>query len=198
MNIWRFPYYINKLSLVQIGLQLFKWGHFHIFSLSYNLNSDDLWPWYMTFDCMNIWRFAYYINKPSLVQIGLQLFKWGHFHIVSLSYNLTSDDLWPWYMNFDLINKWGLPSCIYDPTLIEIRQSMWKIEPKGRFMISFNFYVNTLLFKTFYNSSFKQGSYSVLKLITTQGNYATVGSAIVAIAIVGRGGWAGLSSTVAI
>ena len=32
----------------------------------------------------------------------------------------------------------------------------------------------------------------------TQGNYATVGSAIVAIAIVGRGGWAGLSSTVAI
>ena len=32
----------------------------------------------------------------------------------------------------------------------------------------------------------------------TQGNYATVGSAIVAIATVGRGGWAGLSSTVAI
>ena len=33
---------------------------------------------------------------------------------------------------------------------------------------------------------------------STQGNYATVGSAKVAIAIVGRGGWAGLSSTVAI
>ena len=33
---------------------------------------------------------------------------------------------------------------------------------------------------------------------TTQGNYSPVGSAIVAIAIVGRGGWAGLSSTVAI
>ena len=32
----------------------------------------------------------------------------------------------------------------------------------------------------------------------TQKNYATVGSAIVAIAIVGRGGWAGLSSTVVI
>ena len=32
----------------------------------------------------------------------------------------------------------------------------------------------------------------------SQGNYATVGSAIVAIAIVERGGWAGLSSTVAI
>ena len=32
-------------------------------------------------------------------------------------------------MNFDLINKWGFPCCIYDPTLIEIHQSMWKIEP---------------------------------------------------------------------
>ena len=85
-------------------------------SLSYNLNSDDLWPWYMTFDCMNIWRFTYHINKPSLVQIGLQLFKWGHFHIFSLSYNLTSDDLWPWYKTFDPVNKWGFPCCIYDLT----------------------------------------------------------------------------------
>ena len=33
--------------------------------------------------------------------------------------------------------------------------------------------------------------------LDTQGNYATMGSAIVAIAIVGSG-WAGLSSTVAI
>ena len=64
-----------------------------------------------------------------MVQIRLQLFKWGHFHIFSLSYNLTSDDLWPWYMTFDLINKWGFPFCIYDPFLVEIHQSMWKIEP---------------------------------------------------------------------
>ena len=102
---------------------------FSHFSLSYNLTSDDLWPWYMTFDCMNIRRFTYHINKPSLVQIELQLFKWGHFHISSLSYNLTSNDFWPWYMTFDLINKWGLPCCIYDPTLVEIHQSMWKTEP---------------------------------------------------------------------
>ena len=120
------PYYINKPSLVQIGLQL---RPFHIFSLTYNLTSDDLWTWYMTFDCMNIWRFTYYINKPSLVQIGHQPFKWGHFQFFSLSYNLTSDDLWPWYMTFDLINKWEFPCCIYDPTLVEIYQSLWKIEP---------------------------------------------------------------------
>ena len=120
---------VSKPSFVQIRFQLFNWGHFHIFSLSYNLTSDNLWPWYMNFDCMNIWRFTYYINKPSLVQIGLQLFKWGHFHILNLSYNLTSDDLWPWYMTFDLINKWGLPCCIYDSTLVEIHRRMWKIEP---------------------------------------------------------------------
>ena len=130
MNIRKFPYYINKSNLVQIGLQLFKWGHFHIFSLSYNLTSDDLWSWYMIFDCMNIWRFPHYINKPSLVAIGLQLFKWVlDFHIFSLSYNLISDNLWPWYIIFDLINKWGSLCCMYDPTLVEIHQSMWKVEP---------------------------------------------------------------------
>ena len=32
-------------------------------------------------------------------------------------------------MTLDLINKWGFPCCIYDPTLVEIHQSMWKIEP---------------------------------------------------------------------
>ena len=47
----------------------------------------------MTFDCMNIWRFPYYINKPSLVSNRFQLFKWSHFHIFSLSYNFTSSDL---------------------------------------------------------------------------------------------------------
>ena len=117
-------------SLVQIGLQLFKWGHFYIFSLSYNLTSDDLWPWYMT---LTAWTYEgsthIIINKLSLVPIRLQLFKWGHFHIFSLSYNLTSDDLWCWYVTFDLINKWGFPCCIYDPTLVEIHQRMWKLQP---------------------------------------------------------------------
>ena len=125
-DLW--PHERMKVS-IKIGLQLFKWGHFHIFSLSFNLTSDDLWPWYMTFDCMNIWRFTYYINNPSLVQIGLQLFKWGHFHIFSLFFNLTSNDLWPWYVTFDLKNKCGFPCCTYDPTLVEIHRSMWKIEP---------------------------------------------------------------------
>ena len=135
-TLWRFPYYMNKPSLVQIRLQLFKWDHFHISGLYCSLTSDDLWPWYMTFDHMNIWRFPYHISKPSLVSIRLQLFKLGHFHIFSLSYNLTSDDIWPWYVTFDLINKWGFQHCIYDPTLVEIHQSMFKVEPNVSFFFT--------------------------------------------------------------
>ena len=121
MNMWRFLLYINKLSLVSIRLLLSKWGEFYIFSPSYNLTSDDLWHWYMTFDHMNIQKVPLCINKLSLVPIRLQLFKWGHFHIFSLT-------TWP-QMTFDLINKWGFLCCIYDPTLVEIHQSMWKLEP---------------------------------------------------------------------
>ena len=129
MNIWRFTYYNNKPSLVPIGLQLFKWGHFHIFSLSYNLTWDDFWPRYTTFDHINIWRLPHYINKPSLVPNRLQLFKWDHFHILAYLTTwpqMTFDlDMW----TFDLINKWGFPCCIYDPPLVEIHLSMWKVEP---------------------------------------------------------------------
>ena len=31
---------------------------------------------------------------------------------------LTSDDPWPWYMTFDLINKWRNPNCILNPSLL--------------------------------------------------------------------------------
>ena len=40
-----------------------------------NLTSDDPWPWYVTFDLINIQRNPYCILDPSLVVIGLQLFK---------------------------------------------------------------------------------------------------------------------------
>ena len=113
----RFLLYINKPSLVPIGRQLFKWGE-----------SDDLWPWYITFDCINIKTIPYSVHKPSLVLIGFQRIKWGHFHsFFILSYNLNSYDLWPWYVIFDITNKWGFPCCIYDPTLVEILQSMCRL-----------------------------------------------------------------------
>ena len=52
-------------------------------------------------DLINIWRFHFHIHKPSLVPIGLQLFKGdpkNKFLIFNLSSNLTSDDLWPQYV----------------------------------------------------------------------------------------------------
>ena len=52
---------------------------FFMFRLSYKLTSDDIWPSLVTFDLINMWRFFNYINKPSLVPIGLQLFTWGEF-----------------------------------------------------------------------------------------------------------------------
>ena len=130
---------------------LFFFYYYYIFRLSYRLTSDDLWPWYMTSDLTNIWRFPHSIDRQSLVPIWLQFFKWGdflhlqpilqldlrwpltawtyegshiisinqvwfqsdfnffkwdHFRSFSLFYNLTSDDLWPWYVTFDIINKW--------------------------------------------------------------------------------------------
>ena len=38
---------------------------------------------------------------------------------------------WPLTLivTFDLINKCGFPCCIYDPSMVEIHQSMWKLEP---------------------------------------------------------------------
>ena len=99
-------------------------ANFMFFSLSYNLTWDDLWPWNVTFDIMNIYRFPYCSYDPSLIAIGLQLFEWHqNFHVTStfnISYNLTWDDLWPWNVTFDLINIWRFPYCIYDPSLVAI------------------------------------------------------------------------------
>ena len=60
----------------------------------------------------------------------VQLFKQGQFHSFSLCYNLTSYGLWPWYVNFDLINKCRFPCCIYDLTLVENPSKHVKVEAK--------------------------------------------------------------------
>ena len=97
----------------------------------------------MTFHCMNIWRLPYHINSNTTYSSSLPVLMsnsaplidpnvkfWNQFgNLVQKFYNLTSDDLWPWYMTFDLIYKWRFPCCTYVPTLVEVHQSMWKIEP---------------------------------------------------------------------
>ena len=71
MNKLEFLCYIHKPSLVPIGLQLFNWGQFCIFSLFYNLTSYDLltlvcdlWPHQqMRVPMLHLWlKFGW---KPS-------------------------------------------------------------------------------------------------------------------------------------
>ena len=119
---------INKVWF-KSDFQLFKWGHFHIFCLSYNLQqmTFDLGMWSLT-----AWTYeGFHIisNKPSLVPIRLQLFKWGHFlHFQPI---LQLDLRWPLTLICDLWphQQMRFPCCIYDPTLVELHQSMWKLEP---------------------------------------------------------------------
>ena len=123
LGIWpltKWTYEGSHITSITIGsrLQLFKWGHFHIFSLSYNLTSDDLWPWHMTFDGMNTWRFQNYIDKPSLVPIGLQLFKWGHFHTFSLSY-------WKLDLRWPLTLMWPLTSSTNEGSHVASMTQLW-------------------------------------------------------------------------
>ena len=42
---------------------------------------------------------------------------------------MTSDDLWLWYVTFDLINKWRNPYCIFDPSLVVIGLKLFKGDP---------------------------------------------------------------------
>ena len=55
--------------IVLIGPQVCKWVQFYIFRLSYKMTSHHLWPSFVIFDLMNMWRFLHYINKPSLVHV---------------------------------------------------------------------------------------------------------------------------------
>ena len=91
------------------------------------------WP-QMTFD-LGIWPLTAWTYQGSHIisinQVWFKLdFNFSNEAIFTFSAYLTTwPQLWPWYMTFDLINKWGFPCCIYDPTLVKIHQSMWKIEP---------------------------------------------------------------------
>ena len=85
------------------------------------------WP-QMTFD-LSIWpltTWTYEGSHMSINQVWSQLdFNLSNEVTFTFSAYLTT---WP-PMTFDLINKWGFPCRIYDPTLVEIHQSMWKLEP---------------------------------------------------------------------
>ena len=76
-----------------------KWVKFYIFRLSHKLTSHDLWPSFVTFNLMNMWRFQNCINKPCLFPIRLQLFKWGNFtfwaYFTTWPQMTFNFDMWP-------------------------------------------------------------------------------------------------------
>ena len=80
------------------------------------MTSDDLWPWFMIFGCMNIWRFPYYIDKPSLVPIRLPTFQ-----MRPLSHFLTT---WLHQMNFDL-DMWPLTSLTNEASHVASITQLW-------------------------------------------------------------------------
>ena len=77
---------------------------------------------------MNIWRFPCYINKLRLVQIGLtfQMRPFSHFQPI-----LQLDLRWPLTLIYEIWphQQMRVPMSHLWPTLVEIHQSMWKIEP---------------------------------------------------------------------
>ena len=53
---WGFCPGINT-CIIYNRTKFLKWNEFHIFNLSWDLNLDDLWPWHVTSDLNNKWRF---------------------------------------------------------------------------------------------------------------------------------------------
>ena len=55
----------KKYFAVQNGPQVYKKDKLNICKLSYKLTLHDLWPFFVTFDIINMCRIIHYINKPS-------------------------------------------------------------------------------------------------------------------------------------
>ena len=68
------------------------------------MRQSDTWPWYHT-----CWG--------HMILIG-QVFKWAKFDILGLSYKLTSHDLWPSFVTFDLMNISRFLHYINKPSLV--------------------------------------------------------------------------------
>ena len=136
LGIWPWTAWIYEgshiISVNQVWFQSdFNFSNEAIFTFSDYLTT---WP-QMTFD-LGIWPLTAWTYESSHIisinQVWFQSdFNFSNEAIFTFSAYLTT---WPQMtfdhdVTFDLINKWGFPCCIYDPTLVEIHQSMWKVEP---------------------------------------------------------------------
>ena len=134
INIQRNPYCIFDPSLVPIGLQFFKGDQItktNIFHLTCPQMTLDLGAWpltSLTYEgspialMTRVWLqsdFNFSKETPKITQI------------LHFPPNLTSDDSWPWYTTFDLINIQRNSYCIFDPSLAQIRLQLFKEDPNN-------------------------------------------------------------------
>ena len=79
-----------------------------------------LWPHFSWLKVSMLHLWPHFSCNWSLY--GKEMVKCNQFYICSqfYIYILTSDDLWPWYVTFDLINIWRFPLCIYSQSLVVI------------------------------------------------------------------------------
>ena len=81
-DLW--PHQHVWLSVINLWLKFgSNWWMFEkgmdIWSIFYNLTSDDLWPHTVTFDLVNKSDFSWFIYDPSLVPIGYTVLTGDHF-----------------------------------------------------------------------------------------------------------------------
>ena len=124
----RLMHYINKQHLVPIRLQLFKWGqisHFQsIFKFDFRWHLTLVWdPW----PCQQVKVPMLYLWSKFDSNQTSNFLNEAKFHILRLKF-------WPQKtfdlnVTFGLVNTCGFPGCIYDLTLFETNQSMYKLEP---------------------------------------------------------------------
>ena len=109
------------------------------FQVSYKLTSDDLWPWFVTFGRMNIWRFPYYINTPIWFKSDFYFSNETIFTFLAYLTTWPQDALWPWYMTSDWMNIWRFPYYINKPSLVLIGPQLIK------FVLNAVFFQRTLV-----------------------------------------------------
>ena len=105
---WKLTPDLDSTSVWSHGLaspQVCKWVKF------YKLTSHNLWPSFVTFDLINMWRFPHFVQYQSD-----KLFKWGHFsYFQPISFNLSQ-------MTFDM---WLLTSSTNDGVHVASTTQLW-------------------------------------------------------------------------
>ena len=103
------------------------------------LNQRSLTPrWPLTPHLLrsHVWLYPWIIVSKSYGNTSIYVdtvVNFPNYHIhntyILRTTNRMSDHIVSFWTKFRQDKKWGFPCCIHNPTLVEIHQSMWKVEP---------------------------------------------------------------------